>query len=427
MKLPRYSHDAGIYIHVPFCRSKCTYCGFYSIVDFSLKDSFIEALTKEFELRSQIVKDRVFKTIYIGGGTPSTLDPPDFLKIFDSLRKNYKIADNAEITVEVNPESVSEDLIKILISEGVNRISMGVQSAVERELRLLGRIHDLKTAERAVKLIQDQGIENINVDLIFGIPGQSVSDFEKSLEWAIKQDVKHISTYSLTLERGTELHRLVKVGKLKMPDETGVIELYRVRDKVLKNHGFVRYEISNFSRPGYECKHNLIYWYHGEYIGFGPSAASFLYESPPVRFQNRRSLKLYVEHLLNGNLPPGDSEALDRKSLLLERIFLYIRTIRGLPCEFAEFVFNLREDLKRFFEGNHYRVLNFEGMLLADHLALEIFQTIEEMAEKIDLDCKISGEVPPSFEGGTDFHMSCFIATLQACWIGSQTGESLGV
>lgn len=377
MRLPGYSTDAGIYIHIPFCKSKCTYCGFYSVLDFSLKDRFIEALLKEASLRAD--KNRVFKTIYIGGGTPSTLSGQDFKQIFETIRKSFSIDENAEITVEVNPESVSRELIKALVEEGVNRISVGVQSANERELRLLGRIHDVKTAERAIKVIQDTGVTNVNVDLIFGIPGQRPKDFENSLKWAVEQGITHISTYSLTVENGTQLHHMVKRGKLRLPDESVIVDLYRIREEILGEYGFRRYEISNFSLPGYECRHNLIYWFHGEYLGLGPSGASFLYGNPTVRFQNKSSLRGYIGALIKGELPPVDSEVLGEKDLLLERIFLYIRTRRGLPLEFAESVFSKREDLRQFFVRNEGYSLNFRGMLIADHLALEIYRTVEEI------------------------------------------------
>ena len=383
MKLPAYSKSIGLYIHIPFCRSKCIYCAFYSITDTSPIEDFIKALKREADLYQEQFRGRRFSTIYIGGGTPSILEPDQISEILQKIFESFDFEDSPEITIEANPESVDLEKAVVWRKLGINRVSLGVQSANDEELKFLGRIHDTKTASRAIEILKKAGFTNISVDLIFGIPGQSVESFKKSIEWVAERGVTHISTYSLTVEKGTKLFELSK--RIRMPDEETIVKFYRIRDETLERLGFRRYEISNFARPGFESAHNRIYWFHGEYLGLGPSAASFLYKPQPIRWQNRSNLRAYIKNLWAGKFPPLEKDVVSRDKLLLERIFLYIRTDRGLPCEFKKIVVERAPELSRFFEDSSGR-LNFEGMLIADTLALQIYEAIEPLVDEIELD-----------------------------------------
>ncbi len=386
MKLPRYSNSIGLYIHVPFCRAKCIYCGFYSEVNFDLHDRYVSSLIKEMELYSKRFRNRTFSTIYIGGGTPSLLNSRQIGRIFEVLRQNFQFEDQVEIAIEANPESVTPEIVKGWKDLGINRVSLGVQSAHDDELKFLGRIHDVAMAEQAIRIIENGGISNFNIDLIFGIPGQTVEKFKESIEWAVSHGAKHISTYSLTVEKGTILHKLLENGKVKLPGEEEFREMYRIREEVLSRYGFKRYEISNFALPGFESRHNRIYWFHGEYLGLGPSAASFVYSPQIVRWQNDANLIEYIDSLSKGNFPPLGEDFVNRSSLLLERIFLYIRTSKGISRELADFVFSKDRSIKRFFECDDTDCrLNFEGMMVADTLSLEIYQILEPHQDLIEL------------------------------------------
>ncbi len=383
MKLPAYSKSIGLYIHIPFCRSKCIYCAFYSITDTNPTEDFIKALKREADLYREQFQGRKFSTIYIGGGTPSILEPDQISEIMEKIFESFEFEDSPEITIEANPESVDLEKAVVWRKLGINRVSLGVQSANDEELKFLGRIHDIKTASRAIEILKKAGFSNINVDLIFGMPGQSVESFKKSIEWVAERGVNHISTYSLTVERGTKLFELSK--RIRMPDEETIVKFYRIRDETLKRLGFRRYEISNFARPGFESSHNRIYWFHGEYLGLGPSAASFLYKPQSIRWQNRSNLRAYIKNLHAGKFPPLEKDVVSRDKLLLERIFLYIRTDRGLPGEFKKIVIERTPELSRFFEDSSGK-LNFEGMLIADTLALQIYEAIEPLVDEIELD-----------------------------------------
>ncbi len=386
MKLPGYSDKIGLYIHVPFCRSKCIYCGFYSEVSSDLQERYISSLIREMELYSGRFRDRAFTTIYIGGGTPSILNGEQVRKIFEALKKYFHFETEIEVTIEANPESISSDTVRVWKEVGINRVSIGVQSAHDAELRFLGRAHNILMAEKSIKIVHKEGFPNINIDLIFGIPGQTIKSFMQSIEWAVNQGVTHISTYSLTVEPGTLLHRLVQTGKIRMPDEDKFREMYRARDEMLSSLGFRRYEISNFAIPGFESMHNRIYWYHGEYLGLGPSSASFVYKPEPLRWQNNPDLSGYIRALSMGNFPPLKKDYLNVKALLLERIFLYIRTTKGIPRELAEFIFSKNERISHFFVcGERFCALNFEGLMVADSLSVELFRTLEPYIDMIEL------------------------------------------
>ncbi len=261
----------GIYIHIPFCKTKCPYCDFYSFrPDSDQKDSYLEAVLLCLLSYKDKIKDEI-DTVYFGGGTPSFFGGERIKRVIDCIKDNYNV-NNAEITVECNPSSVSEKLLVFLKEAGVNRISMGMQSAVDKERKSLGRLSDKNKVAEAVSLIKTCGIDNISLDLMLGVPHQTKESLRESLDFIISQNVKHISAYMLKIESGTPFSQM----SLSLPDEDEVCELYLYAAEYLEEKGFEQYEISNFAIIGFESRHNLKYWHCEEYLGIGPSAHSFL-------------------------------------------------------------------------------------------------------------------------------------------------------
>ncbi|NMC99054.1 MAG: radical SAM family heme chaperone HemW [Bacteroidales bacterium] len=265
---------AGIYIHIPFCKSRCIYCDFYSSTQTEHINNLIEAECTELKIRAD-ANHEVIETIYFGGGTPSLLKAGQLSQILNTIYHYYSVAEDAEITLEANPDDVSKDKILDYVKLGINRISLGIQSFDDEILRFLSRRHNALKAEQAVIDINNAGIENTSIDLIYGIPQMSVESWQRSLEKAVDLPVKHISAYHLTIEEGTPLSHLVKENNIaEVTEETSVLH-FRMLREVLLNKGFKHYEVSNFSLPGWESKHNSSYWCGKKYIGIGPSAHSF--------------------------------------------------------------------------------------------------------------------------------------------------------
>ena len=305
----------GLYIHIPFCRSKCPYCDFYSFTPASSdKDSYLKAVLSCLLSYKHKVEDAV-DTVYFGGGTPSYFGGERIKKIIDCIKENYSLH-NAEITVECNPADIDADLLSLLKKAGVNRISMGMQSAVEKERKILGRKSDRIQLENAVRLIKSHGIENISLDLMLAVPFQTKESLKESLDFIISQDVHHISAYLLKIEEGTPFSKMT----LPLPDEDEVCDLYLYAAEYLEENGYTQYEISNFSKKGYESRHNLHYWHCEEYLGIGPSAHSFL---GGERFYYPRDFKAFTE----GNFfPVHDGNGGDEE----EYIMLNLRLSEGL-------------------------------------------------------------------------------------------------
>ncbi len=363
----------GLYLHLPFCRRKCRYCGFFTLPareqDFA---PFVEALLREIEAKASRYPEPL-DTVFIGGGTPSTLPVPLWHRLLQALQVHFRFREPVEWTVEMNPESVTPDLLALFRDFGIHRISLGVQSAHDEELEILGRIHDRATAERAISWIHEYGFENFNLDLIFGIPGQSLESWIRSLEWAVQQGPTHLSTYHLTIEKGSVFDQWFQQGRLTLPDAQTVEAMYRVREEVLGAHGYQRYEISNFAKPGYECRHNRIYWEHQEYLGLGPSAASFLYTSD-ISARRWRNVQDLLRYLQNPCFTEED-ESLGISELITERIFLGIRLREGIPFRRAW----IPEAVQPFVTWEKGRVrLNQDGVLVADRIAVELVSALEE-------------------------------------------------
>ena len=251
---------AGIYIHIPFCKSFCSYCDFYSITDNSLKDALVQSVIREASLRSSYLDGETVETVYFGGGTPSLLDPATVADIIAALKNIFPFSGDPEITFEVNPDDVYEGVFNELKKAGINRISLGVQSWDDRRLHYLGRRHDAAQSARALELVFSEGIKNVSVDIIYGVPGMTTADLKADLEKTFSFPVTHLSAYHLTIEEGTRFGRMKKEGKLKETEEEISSSMFSLLGKICREHGFIHYEISNFAREGYISRHNSSYW-----------------------------------------------------------------------------------------------------------------------------------------------------------------------
>ncbi|MCQ2437381.1 MAG: radical SAM family heme chaperone HemW, partial [Clostridia bacterium] len=276
----------ALYIHIPFCRSKCRYCDFASYPHReNCWDSYLTAVLKEADEWQARMAGKTVPTVFFGGGTPTLLPPEKIVSLLEGLRARFAIADDAEITIEGNPGTVTLEGLRRLREAGFNRISFGAQAMEDRLLKGIGRIHTVSETEQAVALAREAGFDNLSLDLIYGLPGQSLDDWRLSLERATALSPEHISAYSLIVEEGTPLYDDVTAGKVTVPDDDQVVEMQRLGNRLLADKGYARYEISNYARTGRECRHNLTYWQRGDYLGLGVAAHS-LFENE--RFEDLR-------------------------------------------------------------------------------------------------------------------------------------------
>ncbi|MFH1049323.1 MAG: radical SAM family heme chaperone HemW [bacterium] len=335
----------GIYIHIPFCVKKCFYCDFYSVEKLTDKDKFLDYLIREIELRAKYEKSQteigIIDSVFFGGGTPSLLTPGQIERIIIKLKSTFSISDDAEWTVESNPGTLNLDSLNQYRKLGINRISIGVQSFVESELKFLQRIHDSDEAVNAISDAKKAGFDNRNVDLIFSIPGQTKKSLALTLEKIQQLKPEHISAYSLIYEKGTPLYEAYKKGQIKKIDDDADAELYEFLSEYLSNLGYEHYEVSNFALPGYKCRHNLNYWENGYYIGLGPSAHGY---SKGRRYWNVKSLKKYYQMIDEDKIPETGSEILTRENEINERIMLGLRS-QGI--DFKKFKEEFDIDLKK--------------------------------------------------------------------------------
>lgn len=327
----------GLYIHVPFCLKKCNYCDFVSYPhDAGLAASYLYGLKKEMALYAARLPEthRTLSSIYVGGGTPTTLSNELLAEIFAGVRANFVWPADIEVTMEANPGTVDEDRFSVLREAGVNRISLGAQAAQERLLSFLGRRHGWRQVEAAVGAARRAGFANISIDLIYGIPGQKLPDWQETLKHAAALGIEHISAYNLKIEPDTPLHRDVTAGYIMPCDEELEVEMLYYTVDFLCEHGYRHYEISNFARPGFEARHNLIYWQNGEYLGLGPAAHSYI---NGVRFANKADLRHYQAELAAGRAPVAEEERLTARDRLAEAMFLGLRLMEGIDLgQFAE-------------------------------------------------------------------------------------------
>lgn len=331
----------GIYIHIPFCVKKCGYCDFYSVKwDEESENKYIHSAINEIKSYNELSSKYVVDSIYIGGGTPSIINPKNLEKIISTIRCLFTVEENSEISMEANPNSLWEN-IKTYGEIGINRLSIGIQSLNDNILKRIGRIHNSKEALQAIDRAISFGFENINADVMFNIPGQTVDDINDTISKLVTKEIKHISFYSLKLEEGTPMYLLKKNKKIVMPEEDLEREMYYAGRNIMEKHGLMQYEISNFSVKGYECRHNLKYWKQEEYIGIGPSAHSFLGN---VRFSNPSDLTEYITSGENGVFERNTLEEMDENDIKFEYIMLRLRLTEGL--KFADFKNKFSIDFK---------------------------------------------------------------------------------
>ena len=318
---------AGIYIHVPFCKTRCIYCDFYSTTRSEWKGRYIEALCKELEMRYTYLKGKPIETLYFGGGTPSQLDEKDFRKVFDTVRRIYGMENCHEITLEANPDDLCPEYLQMLSELPFNRISMGIQTFDDTTLKLLKRRHNAAQAIRAVELCRAHGFRNISIDLIYGLPGETTERWEKDLQQAIALDVEHISAYHLIYEEGTPIYKMLQKHQVEEVDEDSSVRFFTLLIDRLREAGYEHYEISNFCLPGFHSRHNSSYWTEKKYLGCGPSAHSY---NGTSRQWNVASLNEYIRGISNGN-PTFEVEELDLYTRYNDFVITHIRTQWGMP------------------------------------------------------------------------------------------------
>lgn len=372
-----------LYIHTPFCKSRCIYCSFFSSTSLNYRDVYVEAVCREIRLRSGYLGHSSLGSIYLGGGTPSLLERRHFQQIFDAIKSHFSFDQATEITLECNPEDISEEFIAMLAELPFNRISLGVQSFCEESLRLLRRRHSAVQAVEAVKRLQEAGFSNISIDLIYALPQQSFCEWQRSVEEAISLGVQHISAYCLTYEDGTPLHGLLQNKKIEQIDEDESLRQYEYLCRRLQEAGFEHYEISNFGIQGKHSRHNSGYWQGKRYFGVGAAAHSF---NGTERRWNVASIEEYISGVEQGSGYFG-SEVLSEKDRFNEFVFLSLRTSEGISLErlIAEFgegelqrclsiaeKYRQRPDLVEI-TPTHIR-LTSQGFFLADAITVAFFE-----------------------------------------------------
>ena len=317
--------ELGIYVHIPFCKQKCSYCDFISYWDKNnLIEKYIEALKQEIKDNSEDVSKYESSTIYIGGGTPSYIESKYIGEILETIKQKYNISKNAEITIEVNPGTATKEKLRCYVEAGINRISIGLQSCNNNLLKMIGRIHTYEEFLNTYKLAREVGFNNINVDLMIGLPNQTLDDVKKSLEEISKLNPEHISVYSLIVEEGTPIERKIEKGEFKLPNEELERKEYWEVKKNLEGFGYKHYEISNFAKIGYESKHNLNCWEQKEYLGFGVAAHSYINKT---RYSNTENIEKYINQEMRSYIVHEVQNDEDQKK---EYMLLGLRKIEGI-------------------------------------------------------------------------------------------------
>ena len=350
----------GLYIHIPFCLSKCPYCDFYSSTSLSALPLFLDALSREMEMYRG--RFRLFDTLYVGGGTPSLLSPQQLESILIRIRDTFDVLPNSEITVETNPADLNQPYLESMRETGVNRINIGVQSFDDEMLRFLGRRHSAKQAVSAIEASRNARFYNMGLDLIYGVPGQTINSWLDTLMQAVAFSPEHLSCYQLAVESKTPLGKRYRIGEFTIPGEDLQYEFFMKTSQVLEEAGYIHYEVSNFSKgEAHASRHNQKYWDHSPYLGLGPGAHSFQNNR---RWWNHRSVDQYITAINAGHHPVEETETLTVEQLRLEALYLGLRTKRGI----------LLEDFKRRFDYDlltekrkMLHKLQEEGLLSIDH------------------------------------------------------------
>lgn len=371
---------AGIYIHIPFCRQACLYCNFHFSTSLTLRNDLINALLKEIAL-STAYNDKSIETIYFGGGTPSLLQAESLNTILNALHQKFSIAPDAEITLEANPDDISQQLLTSWKSVGINRLSIGVQSFFEEDLKWMNRAHSAEQSVNSIVLAQHAGFEHLTIDLIYGSPGLSDEKWQYNIEKAIDFDIPHLSCYALTVEPKTALHSLIAKNKMRDTDPEQQARQFVQLMNRLEEAGYEHYEISNFSLPGKRSRHNTAYWQDKPYYGFGPSAHSF--NGKDIRSWNIANNSLYIQSLRQ-NIIPLQKEKLTTVQRLNEYIMTSLRTMEGINLDHVENRFGVAyaqrllaasraHSEKMVIQNNCLRLTN-AGKLFADGIAADLFE-----------------------------------------------------
>ncbi len=376
MKAKITHRPVGLYIDFPFCLARCAFCAF-NIQGYreGFASRYIDALRRELTLHvdAALWEDRVVTSLYLGGGTPSLYPAEVLTDLIGLCRKRFPVAPNVEITLEAHPATIDSAGLRSLRKGGINRLSMGVQSFSDNHLKALGRHHTAEVARVAFFAAREAGFTNIAIDLIYGLPDQPFSDWEATLHAAIDLTPEHLSLYGLSIEEGTLFHKKMTAGTLSLPSERETIAQYQTAQERLAAAGLKQYEISNFARPGHECRHNLLYWERGEVLGVGLSAHSYLHREHRA---NIDSLPAYLEAIESDRLPIDQIETISPEALRKDRVIFGLRKTEGIPLEYLEEDPSLRKTADRLIENGLLTIdrqqirLTDKGMLLADEVAL---------------------------------------------------------
>jgi len=371
-----------IYLHIPFCKQKCSYCNFHFSTSFNLKDEMLLAIKKEIGLRKDELENKAIKSLYFGGGTPSVLSVDEIKSLIDEFQKYFSFDKNIEITLESNPDDLNKNFLKELSQTEVNRLSIGTQSFFDEDLRLMNRAHNASEAESSIKRAQDFGLENISIDLIYGSPTSNFEIWKENLDKTIELQVPHVSSYALTVEPKTALEKWIENGKVPAPEETEQNQEFHYMSDFLKKNGFDHYEISNFGKPGFHSKHNSAYWKSEPYLGIGPSAHS--YNGNLERSWNMANNPLYIKNI-NQNIIPKETEILSEKDRFNEMMMIGLRTIWGVDLNKVNQNFSSEiidyfnkesnskiEDGLLTIENNHLKIPE-KHWFLADGIASDLF------------------------------------------------------
>jgi len=375
---------AGIYIHIPFCKQACHYCNFHFSTSLRHRDEMVTAICKEIDLQKDFLTNKNLTTIYFGGGTPSLLETSEINQILERLSKNYSWENNIEITLEANPDDITTEKISKLRAGGVNRLSIGIQSFIDSELLASNRAHNSDESLKAVQKCQDAGIDNLSIDIIYGMPSSTQDSWQYNIDKALELDVDHISSYALTVEPKTFLDHMVKKGGILLPKEMEVNKQYLQLIHSLTTAGYDHYEISNFAKPSKYAVHNTNYWMSVPYLGLGPSAHSY---QPTFRQWNINNNAKYIKSISKGVIP-SEREQTKYADQFNEYIMTRLRTMWGVDLNelnnrFSSELNNVQKNIAKYIksqhvllEDNHYR-LTPKGKLLADGIASDLF-LIEE-------------------------------------------------
>lgn len=371
---------AGIYIHIPFCKKACHYCNFHFSTSGKLMPEMVAAICKEAALRKDYLQEKI-NTIYLGGGTPSLLSIQYLEQIFNAIKNNYTIAEDAEITLETNPDDINNETLRDWKSIGINRLSIGIQSFFEEDLEWMNRAHNATQAEKCITLAQENGFYNLTIDLIYGGPTLSDEHWKHNINKAIQLNIPHISCYALTVEPDTALDKMIEQHKKENVDTDNQARHFKILVKTLSDAGYEQYEISNFSKPGHRSKHNSAYWQQKKYIGLGPSAHSF---NAAERSWNISNNALYIKSIEQNTLPQ-ETEILTQNQRINEYIMTSLRTSEGLSLNYIQTIADeetangIKQKAEIFVTQqkalfiNNKIILTDEGKLFADGIASDLF------------------------------------------------------